>query len=531
MVHEIDLLELCPSAVDNTWVSLPERLGRLRRVDRIGAGGFATVWLYHDDELDSPVAVKVLAENWAQRSDVRERFLDEARMLRRADSDHVVRIYDIGQYEQTPYLVMSYADRGTMATLTHEGPIAPDRVVDLITQAADGIGLLHQRGIIHRDIKPENLLLRSSDDGTDQVLVADLGVAKAVLHASGLTQVVGTPAYMAPEQAVGIGIDHRADIYALGAVAYRLMTGHYVRDGGLAEVTSRYRPRPPSDHLAEAAPYDAVLLKALEPDPENRWPDAASFATALRNAQVTSTLIAPRRRHSRPRRRRKTLLACLVGVAILAVGAAVAVPRLLPHDKSKQAPQAGPAPTSAPSPTSTPTPRIARDVRYPALSATIELTVKHTLVASNGTTWFYYVPAGWIASSPTTFTLLTPHQIDRQSSITWRPPNPPRLGGYAIEFQALNAVMSVSAAREQYRIELASDTDAHDLAFQQDRPDNGLWFTYIDGLDHLRYNYFNWLATSSGQAGLRFSVVGRKIDAPGLEALLNHITQTAYTKS
>ncbi|HWU31744.1 MAG TPA: serine/threonine-protein kinase [Marmoricola sp.] len=512
-------------------MSLPERLGRLRRVERIGAGGFATVWLYHDDELDSPVAVKALAENWAQRSDVRERFFEEARMLRRADSDHVVRIYDIGQHEQTPYLVMSYADRGTMAALTQDGPIAADRAVDLITQAADGIGLLHQRGIIHRDIKPENLLLRSADDGTDQVLVADLGVAKAVLHATGLTQVVGTPAYMAPEQAVGLGVDHRADIYALGAVAYRLMTGHYVREGGLAEVTATYRPRPPSEHVAELACYDAVLLRALEPNPEDRWEDAASFASALKSAATqtalspSATLIAAQHRDTRPGRRRRRLFTSLGGLTILAIGAAIVVPQALPHNNSKPPPQTRPTPTMIPSITPAP------DVRYPTLSTTLALTVKHTLIASTGAKWIYYVPAGWMASNPKTFALVAASQIDQQSSITWRPPHPPHLGGYAIQFEALNGVMSVSAARQQYLTELSSDTHARELKILPDRPDNGLWFTYVDGLDHLRYNFFNWLSTASGQAGLRFSVVGRKADAPGLEALLNRITQTAYPKS
>ena len=88
-------------------MSLPEQLGRLRRIRRLGAGGFATVWLYHDDELASDVAVKALADNWAQRYDIRERFLEEARILRRADSDHVVRVYDIGEEDGTPYFVMS----------------------------------------------------------------------------------------------------------------------------------------------------------------------------------------------------------------------------------------------------------------------------------------------------------------------------------------------------------------------------------------------------------------------------------------
>ena len=206
-------------------MSLPARLGRLRQVERLGVGGFASVWLYHDDELESDVAVKALADNWAQRLDIRDRFLQEARILRRADSDHVVRVYDVGEVDGTPYFVMTYADQGTVADLLqreHRLPLA--RTIDLVTQAGAGLVVLHHHGSIHRDLKPANLLLRSEGDDV-RVMVADLGVAKAILHASGLTHVVGTPAYMAPEQAVGLGVDERADVYALAAVTYQMLTG------------------------------------------------------------------------------------------------------------------------------------------------------------------------------------------------------------------------------------------------------------------------------------------------------------------
>lgn len=270
-------------------MALPERLGRLRRIDRIGAGGFATVWLYHDDELASPVAVKALADNWAQSQDVCDRFLEEARILRRADSDHVVRVYDIGATDGTPYFVMSYADRGSIADLLAPDLALPaDRVVDLVSQAGEGITVLHRHGVIHRDIKPQNLLLHSTHHGGTGVLVADLGVAKAMLHASGLTQVVGTPAYMAPEQAAGNGLDRRADVHALGAVCYRLLTGRLVREGGMADLADPSPPPAPSEIATVPKAFDQVLLRALAIDPEQRWPDVASFTAALRAADDRS---------------------------------------------------------------------------------------------------------------------------------------------------------------------------------------------------------------------------------------------------
>jgi serine/threonine protein kinase len=254
-------------------------------VDRLGVGGFATVWLYHDAELRSDVAVKALAENWAQRLDVRERFLEEARILRRADSDHIVRVYDIGEADGTPYFVMTYADLGSLATVLDEGvPLPPARAVDLVRQAGAGLSVLHEHGVVHRDIKPQNLLLRSGGSAGDKLLVADLGVAKAMLHASGLTQVVGTPSYMAPEQATGGGIDIRADVHALGAVAYQMLTGHLVRTGSISELAVATLPPAPSSLADLPRAVDDVLLRALEPDPSNRWPDIESFVTALRAA-------------------------------------------------------------------------------------------------------------------------------------------------------------------------------------------------------------------------------------------------------
>src|SRR3954471_5924184 len=262
-------------------VSLPSRLGRLRQVERLGVGGFASVWLYRDDELQSDVAVKALADNWAQRLDIRDRFLQEARILRRADSDYVVRVYDVGEVEGTPYFVMSYADRGTVANLIErEGAISLDRTLSVVTQAGAGLSVLHEQGSIHRDLKPANLLLRTDGPGT-RVMVADLGVAKAMLHASGLTHVVGTPAYMAPEQATGGGVDERADVYALAAVSYQLLTGRVAHTGSITDLAHLEPPAPPSERADLPPGVDDVVLRGLAPDREERWPDVRSFVNAL----------------------------------------------------------------------------------------------------------------------------------------------------------------------------------------------------------------------------------------------------------
>jgi serine/threonine protein kinase len=284
-------------------VTLPQRLGRLRRVDRLGVGGFSSVWLYRDDELRSDVAVKALADNWAQREDVRERFLDEARILRAADSDHVVRVYDIGEADGTPYFVMTYADRGTLADLLKEGRVELERVVSLVRQAGDGLAVLHAKGVVHRDIKPQNLLLASDGMGRERLMIADLGVAKALIHASGLTDVVGTPAYMAPEQALGGGVDERADVHGLAAVAYHLLTGHVARNGGVSDLHHAKLPPAPSAYVPVPPHVDEAILRGLEPERDDRWPDVSSFVDELAGGEADDGSVTLYERHRTPRPR------------------------------------------------------------------------------------------------------------------------------------------------------------------------------------------------------------------------------------
>jgi eukaryotic-like serine/threonine-protein kinase len=242
------------------------------------------VWLYRDDELESDVAVKALADNWAQRIDIRDRFLQEARILRRADSDYVVRVYDVGEVDGTPYFVMSYADKGTVAHLLDREPVLSlDLTRDLVSQAGAGLTVLHAQGSIHRDLKPANLLLRSegSDGSGQRLMVSDLGVAKAMLHASGLTHVVGTPAYMAPEQATGGGVDERADVYALAAVTYHMLTGRYAHEGSIADLARAELPVAPSQLAPLPSAVDDVVLRGLAGDRDERWPNVRAYVAAL----------------------------------------------------------------------------------------------------------------------------------------------------------------------------------------------------------------------------------------------------------
>ncbi|MFJ2827969.1 serine/threonine-protein kinase [Streptomyces sp. NPDC087263] len=291
-----------------------DRIGRYRLDRRLGAGGFGVVWLAHDDVLEAAVAVKVLSDNWADQLDIRERFLSEARLLRRADSNRVVQVYDIGELpDGRPYFVMEYADGGTLADQVCAGPLPVGEALRLTALAARGAAALHEAGIVHRDIKPSNVLLRSSPGGSDRVLLADLGLAKSLAQASGLTMAAGSAGYTPPEQAEpGSGIDARADVYSLGALGYHLVTGSVPGPPGKVVRPDRLR--------TDLAPdVRRALLRAMEPDRERRWSTASDFAAELDRLadQLSDQLSAA----PRPRRRRRAVVTTLAaGLAIAAVG-------------------------------------------------------------------------------------------------------------------------------------------------------------------------------------------------------------------
>ncbi|MEU4390359.1 serine/threonine-protein kinase [Kribbella sp. NPDC023855] len=273
----------------------PPRIGRYSLVRRVGAGGFATVWLARDEQLDAEVAVKILSDNWIDEDDVRRRFLAEGRFLRRVDSPHVVGVHDVGETEDgRPYLVLTYADGGSLADRIKAGPLEIADAVDIITQVGSGLKQLHARGVLHRDVKPANVLFRTDESG-DRAMLGDLGLGKSLETVSQLTMPGGTPAYVAPEQVMGDRLDHRADLYSLGAVAYAAFTGQaphgLISLGAVMRIES---PPPSMSTLRDDVPdaIDAVVRRALEPDRDKRWPDLDSFLDALREAHTTGKIPA-----------------------------------------------------------------------------------------------------------------------------------------------------------------------------------------------------------------------------------------------
>jgi serine/threonine-protein kinase len=273
----------------------PPTIGRYRIVRRLGSGGFAAVWLAEDPWLDARVAIKVLADIHSSDPDLRDRFVLEARLLRRIRNPHVVTVYDVGETDSgQPFFVMEEAVRGTLAARLQAlrargGQPSEGEVGAVVDALAAGLGALHTAGIVHRDIKPSNLLLQAPvplDDAdsmlyTDEtILLGDLGLAK-VLHTNrhGLTIGAGTPGYAAPEQMEpNATVDARADVFGASAVLAEILTGIEPPIGSLPDLSGI------GNDMAQ------VLAYGMSPNPADRYPQISEWAGAARHALPSASV-------------------------------------------------------------------------------------------------------------------------------------------------------------------------------------------------------------------------------------------------
>jgi serine/threonine protein kinase len=329
--------------------------GRYRIEDVLGRGGMASVYLARDGELERPVAIKVLAEHLADTPDFHDRFLREARLAAQLSHPNIVQVFDVGEDNGRPFIVMECVEGATLADeMKERGKLEPAEVVDLALQICGGLEHAHAAGLVHRDIKPQNLLLRA--DGT--VKIADFGIARAA-ETTRLTQigsVLGTAAYLSPEQALGEDVTAAADIYSLGCVLYELLTGRtpYLfetlpelvvkhREESIAPVRE-VRPDVPErleaavmhalarnpDYRPDSAAALAEELAIASPDPPTRplpqtsGVDATEVLGSPTQAETRPIERAPRRELPLPRDRRWWLLLAAVAAAVaIAVGIAV----------------------------------------------------------------------------------------------------------------------------------------------------------------------------------------------------------------
>jgi eukaryotic-like serine/threonine-protein kinase len=302
--------------------------GRYRVERTLGTGGMAVVVLARDGELDRPVAIKLLDEHLARDAAFRERFLREARLAAGLSHPNVVGVFDAGEDDGRPYIVMECVPGETVAdVLARRGQLPPAEAVGLALQACAGLEHAHRAGLVHRDVKPQNLLVR--DDGT--LKIVDFGIARA-LETTRLTQagtILGTAAYLSPEQAAGDEVTAAADVYSLGVVLYELLTGRtpYTFDN-LAELAHRQATEPiePIREHASDVPraLEDVVMRCLARNPAYRPASAAGLAQELRAALQRDAGTAATERLPVPGRARKRgPRGAWIAAAVVALTAAV----------------------------------------------------------------------------------------------------------------------------------------------------------------------------------------------------------------
>ncbi len=271
--------------------------GPYRIVAPLGEGGMAAVYKAYQTNMERYVALKVLPRHFANDPEFVARFEQEAKVLAKLRHPHILPVHDYGEVDGFTYLVMPFIESGALINLLQEKPLPLDQINRFIGQVGDALDYAHSQGIIHRDVKPSNILV----DDRGNCMLVDFGIAKIVEGSANLTQtggVLGTPAYMAPEQGRGGTVDHRIDIYALGVILYEMATGRvpFKAETPIAVLVKHINdPLPPPHVLNPELPpaVEQVILKSMAKNPENRFATAGELVNALAAAVLDSARFTP----------------------------------------------------------------------------------------------------------------------------------------------------------------------------------------------------------------------------------------------
>ncbi len=263
-------------------------LGQYQIVGPLGEGGMASVYKAYQPGVDRYVAVKVLPRHFAKDPKFVRRFQREAKIIARLQHPHILPVFDYGETDGYTFLAMPFIEAGTLSDLLHEQPLPGPQIRKIIAQIGDALDYAHSQGVIHRDVKPSNMML----DERGNCLLMDFGIGKLLEGSIQLTNtgdMVGTPAYMSPEQGLGTEIDGRSDIYSLGVMLYEMITGRapFKAETPMAVVIKHiYDPLPPPRSVDPNIPeaLERVVLKALAKNRDDRFATASEMVVALEAA-------------------------------------------------------------------------------------------------------------------------------------------------------------------------------------------------------------------------------------------------------
>jgi hypothetical protein len=263
-------------------------LGPYRIVEQVGLGGMATVYKAYQPSMDRYIALKILPAHYARDPKFIERFIREARTIARLEHKHILPVYDFGEEGGITYLAMRYLDGGTLKDVLALSRLTLADAAEIMSQVCSALDYAHRQDVVHRDVKPSNIMI--DDEGA--AYLTDFGIAKVLESADDLTgtgRLIGTPAYMSPEQVMGQPLDGRSDIYALGIILYEMVTGRvpYRAETPMATALAHVHEPLPLPHEIDPnvpEPIEAVVLKALAKEPGDRYQTANQLSAAFNQA-------------------------------------------------------------------------------------------------------------------------------------------------------------------------------------------------------------------------------------------------------
>jgi len=340
------------------------QIGDFRIEERIGEGAMATVYRAYQASVNRYVALKLirLDENQGHGDEFRQRFAREAEMIARLEHIHILPVYSYGIQDNVAYLAMRWLRGGTLSDLMRQGLSPLEQVGRLFEQIASGLGYAHSQGVIHRDLKPSNIML----DDAGNAYLTDFGLAKLVEGSADLTKsgnIVGTPAYMSPEQLRDEPLDRRTDVYSLGVILYQMVTGRLPFDVASSDIISVIyqhleKPPPPPRAIDPNIPpeVEAIILRALSKNREDRFESAEEMAEALNAALGRGSTASRPALRAQPRRSNRwrsimtgaAILALLVGLALVTQQAQTEVAVGMTETALRWTPTPTPTPTALP---------------------------------------------------------------------------------------------------------------------------------------------------------------------------------------